>query len=77
VALHWPERRLLLVGDACVGRAPGVLGLLPTAVIDDLPRLHASLRRLAALDLEALLVGDGHSILTGASAALRALAGAL
>ncbi len=77
VALHWPERRLLLVGDACVGKSPGVLGLLPPAVIDDLPRLHRSLRRLAALDLETLLVGDGHSLLTGASAALRALAAGL
>lgn len=77
VALHWPERRLLLVGDACVGKSPGVLALLPAAVIDDLPRLHRSLTRLAALDVETLLVGDGHSILTGAGAALRALAAGL
>ena len=77
VALHWPERRLLLVGDACVGKSPGALALLPAAVIDDLPRLHRSLSRLAALDLETLLVGDGHSILTGAGAALRVLAASL
>jgi glyoxylase-like metal-dependent hydrolase (beta-lactamase superfamily II) len=77
VALHWPGRRLLLVGDACVGKAPGVLGLLPAAVIDDLPRLHRSLQRLAALEPEALLVGDGHSIAGGAGAALRALVAGL
>ena len=29
VALHWPERRLIVVGDACVGNPPGELSLLP------------------------------------------------
>jgi len=77
VALFWPERRLLLEGDACVGKAQGVLGLLPAGVIDDLPRLHRSLQRLAALEVETLLVGDGHSILAGAGAALRTLVAAL
>ena len=28
VAFHWPERRLLIVGDAVVGNPPGRLGLL-------------------------------------------------
>jgi len=73
VALHWPERRLLVVGDACVGNPPGKLGLLPAAVIDDLPRLQASLRRLAELDLETLIVGDGAHIFSGARQALRDL----
>ena len=75
VALHWPARRLLLIGDACVGPAPGRLGLLPDAVIDDKPRLLESLRELAALDVDTLLLGDGHSILSGARAALQALVG--
>jgi glyoxylase-like metal-dependent hydrolase (beta-lactamase superfamily II) len=73
VALHWPARRLLVVGDAVVGNPPGALGLLPAAVIDDLPRLRASIARLAELDIDTLLLGDGAPILTGARAALRAL----
>src|SRR5439155_2146195 len=73
VALHWPERRVLLVGDACVGKAPGVLGLLPDAVLDDKPRLLTSLRALLALDFDTLLLADGHSILTGAKRALQTL----
>jgi glyoxylase-like metal-dependent hydrolase (beta-lactamase superfamily II) len=74
VALHWPERRLLVVGDACIGNPPGALGLLGAAVIDDLPALHASLRRIAdELDFDTMLVGDGAPILSGARAALRAL----
>jgi glyoxylase-like metal-dependent hydrolase (beta-lactamase superfamily II) len=73
VALHWLERRILLVGDACVGKPPGECALLPDAVIDDKPRLVASLRALAALDFEALLLADGAPILHGGRAALRRL----
>jgi glyoxylase-like metal-dependent hydrolase (beta-lactamase superfamily II) len=73
VALHWRERRLLLVGDGCVGKAPGVLGLLPDAVIDDKPRLLKSLSSLLELDFDTLLLADGHSILNQARKALETL----
>ncbi|HZX95409.1 MAG TPA: MBL fold metallo-hydrolase [Myxococcales bacterium] len=73
VALWNAERRVLMVGDACVGKPPGALALLPAKVIDELPRLHASLRRLAELPAEAVLVGDGAPLLRGGQAALRAL----
>jgi len=74
VALHWPERRLLVVGDVCVGKPPGALALLPAAVIDDLPRLQASLTRIVReIDFDALIVGDGAHILSGARDAMRAL----
>ena len=64
---------MLIVGDACVGSPPGALKLLPPKVIDDLPALQASLRRLAALPSQVLLLGDGASILQDGAAALRAL----
>ena len=71
VVMHWPERRLAILGDAAVGSPPGALGLLPAAVIDDLPRLHESLRRLATtLDVETLLCADGHHVLHGGTEAL-------
>ncbi len=73
VALHWPRRRLLVVGDACVGKMPGECSLLPDTVIDDKAALAASLRRLAELDFEALLLGDGHPVLTGGKEALQRL----
>src|SRR5262249_39743375 len=50
VALFWKERRLLFIGDACVGNPPGALGLLPDKVMDDLPELKRSLRWLTELD---------------------------
>jgi len=73
VALHWPERRILLVGDACVGKPPGECALLPDKVIDDKSTLIESLRRLSRLDFDSLLVGDGASILEGGRAALERL----
>jgi len=73
IALWDAERRLLIVGDACVGKPPGALGLLPAKVIDDLPRLRRSLRRLSNLPAETILVGDGAPVLQGGRAALKAL----
>src|SRR3954467_6031234 len=73
VALFWKERSLLVVGDACVGKPPGECALLPDAVIDDKRALRDSLRSLAALDFDALLLGDGAQIPSGGRAALRRL----
>lgn len=64
---------LLIVGDACVGSPPGALKLLPPKAIDDLPALQASLRRLAELPSQVILLGDGASILHDGAEALRAL----
>ena len=73
IALHWPERRLLIVGDAVIGNPPGQLSLLREKVMDDPPALRASVRRLLDLDFDVLLVGDGTPILTDARARLAAL----
>jgi glyoxylase-like metal-dependent hydrolase (beta-lactamase superfamily II) len=73
IALHWPERRLLVVGDAVVGSPPGKLSTLREKVIDDVGLLRTSLRALLPLDLDTILTGDGAPILRDAGAALRAL----
>jgi len=73
IALHWPERRILLVGDACVGKPPGECALLPDGVIDEKPALIESLRKLARLEFDSLLVGDGAPVLEGGRAALQRL----
>jgi glyoxylase-like metal-dependent hydrolase (beta-lactamase superfamily II) len=73
VALHWPERRLLIVGDAVIGNLPGQCGLLREKVMDDPARLKASVRKLLDLEFDALLFGDGVSILHDAKARLREL----
>ncbi len=73
VALHWPERRLLVVGDAVIGNPPGRCGLLPERVMDDPRRLRESIGKLLELDFDALLVGDAEAILEGAKERLREL----
>ena len=73
VALHWPERKILIVGDAVVGDPPGRCKLLPEKVIDAPARLRESVRTLLALDFDILLPGDGVPILQGAKERLREL----
>jgi glyoxylase-like metal-dependent hydrolase (beta-lactamase superfamily II) len=63
VAFHWPERRLLIIGDAVVGNPPGRLSLLREKVLDDPTRLRESVRQLLSLDFDTLLVGDGECVL--------------
>jgi glyoxylase-like metal-dependent hydrolase (beta-lactamase superfamily II) len=73
IALHWPERKILIVGDAVIGNPPGRCSLLREAVLDDPPRLRESVRKLLAIDFDTLLFGDGVSIMSGARDRLREL----
>jgi glyoxylase-like metal-dependent hydrolase (beta-lactamase superfamily II) len=73
VALLWPERRILIVGDAIIGNPPGACAFLREKVMDDPARLRASVRGLLALDFDVLLVGDGTPILAGAKECVRTL----
>ena len=73
VALHWPERKLLIVGDAVIGNPPGHCGLLREKVMDDPARLRQSVRQLLNLDFDILLFGDGASILHDAKLQLQEL----
>jgi glyoxylase-like metal-dependent hydrolase (beta-lactamase superfamily II) len=73
VALHWPERKLLIVGDAVIGNPLGRCGLLREKVMDDPARLRRSVRNLLDLDFDTLLVGDGASILRDAKMRLKEL----
>ena len=73
VALHWPARRLLIVGDAVIGNPPGHCALLREKVMDDPALLRRSVRQLLELDFDTLLFGDGVSVLQGAKARLAEL----
>lgn len=71
IGLLWPQRRLLLLGDALI--APrGALKTVPVGKQDDPARLSESLQGLLSLDFDALLVGDGDPILRGAKEAVTA-----
>jgi glyoxylase-like metal-dependent hydrolase (beta-lactamase superfamily II) len=73
IALHWPARGILIVGDAVVGNPPGHCALLRDKVMDDPARLRASVETLLALEFDTLLVGDGTPILAGAHGRLSEL----
>lgn len=73
VALHWPARRIVIVGDALIGNPPGACRLLRDAVMDDPPQLRMSVGRLLDLDFDTLLVGDGEPIVGGAKERVREL----
>lgn len=76
-ALYWPARRLLFLGDALWGKPAGALTMLPAAKYKDLAAARAGLQRLATLDVDAILMGDGAPILTGAGDVLRRTLAAL
>jgi glyoxylase-like metal-dependent hydrolase (beta-lactamase superfamily II) len=73
VALHWPERGILIVGDAVVGNPPGRCSLLPEKVIDDPARLRDSVEALLVLEFDTILTGDGEPILKDAKDRLQEL----
>lgn len=56
----------LIVGDTLIGRPAGALSLLPDDKLEDPRRLRRSLRNLIDERFDALLVGDGVSILSDA-----------
>lgn len=73
VALLWPDRNALIVGDAVIGNPPGQLNLLRERVMDDPARLRHSVEQLLSLDFDTILVGDGVSVIGGAKQRLREL----
>jgi glyoxylase-like metal-dependent hydrolase (beta-lactamase superfamily II) len=72
-ALFWRARRMLILGDAAVGRPAGALSMLPADRFADVEAARAGVAQLARLEPEVVLVGDGEDLLSGGAAALRAL----
>ncbi len=63
IALYWPALKMVLAGDLVVGAPLGRITLLPDAKLADPPQAALGLRKLLQLDFDALLMGDGHSVL--------------
>lgn len=71
--LFSPRRRAAISGDAFWGAPAGALRLMPDEKLADPSRALLSARRMRALELEHLLVGDGMPVFGGAHRALGAL----
>ena len=67
-AFYIEDRKILIVGDALIGKVAGEVNLLPPEKYKDVSKAKTGLNVLRALDFESLLVGDGHSILKDAKA---------
>ena len=57
---------ILIVGDALLGKPLGAVCMLPSEKYANVEKARDGLRRLLKYNFDALLVGDGASILTGA-----------
>jgi hypothetical protein len=57
---------IMIVGDALIGKPPGSVSMLPSEKYPDPTKARDGLRRLLKYNFDALLVGDGASILSGA-----------
>ncbi|MCZ6676427.1 MAG: cupin domain-containing protein [Candidatus Poribacteria bacterium] len=66
IALYFPGKRAVLSGDLVVGEPVGALTLLADEKLADPPKAALELRKILALPFDAILVGDGHSILQDA-----------
>jgi len=77
-ALWSAGQRVLILGDAAIGKPPGALGMLPDDKFADPAKARAALRVLldSRYDYDAVLVGDGQSLPTDGRAALQRLTAA-
>lgn len=66
IALYFPEKRAVLSGDLVVGEPIGSLTLLADEKLENPSSAALELRKILALSFDAILVGDGHSILQDA-----------
>jgi len=57
---------IFILGDALIGKPDGALTLLPSDKIPNMAKAKEGLRRLLNFSFDAVLVGDGTSILQGA-----------
>lgn len=75
-ALWSAGKSILILGDAAIGKPSGALGMLPDEKFADPAKARAGLRVLLdpRYEYDAVLVGDGVSLLAGGRAALERLA---
>lgn len=62
-ALYWEKNKTLIIGDAVIGKPEGALSMLPDEKFKDPKLARQGLEVLREIDFDALLVGDGNSIL--------------
>lgn len=64
-ALYWQMRKILILGDALIGKPPGAVSLLPSEKYADIALARKGIHVLADLDFDTLLLSDGQPITEG------------
>ncbi len=62
IALYFIDKQAILFGDTVAGEPMGRLTLLADEKLVDAPKAAMQLRKVLALNFNAVLVGDGHSL---------------
>ncbi len=64
-ALFWQMRKILILGDALIGKPPGNVSLLPSEKYVDIALTRTGIHVLVDLDFDAFLLSDGQPITEG------------
>ena len=70
IALYFSEEKIILFGDHVIGRPMGALSFLEAEKFQNPNLAREEVQKLLSLSFDAVLVGDGHSILTYARESL-------
>ena len=62
---------VLFLGDALIAKQPGRFTLMPPEKYPDVKKAREGVRALLNHTFDAILVGDGHSLLSGGQEAIR------
>lgn len=77
ISVYDAGAKLLVTGDAVVGAEGGGVGPPGEQYTEDMPTAHASVKKLAGLDINTILFGHGEPIETGGRQAMEKLAATL
>jgi hypothetical protein len=61
--LYMAEQKIIIAGDALIGKVPSQINMLPSDKHNDITKAKVGLKELLKYEVETLLVGDGESIL--------------
>ena len=74
-AFYIRDRKIMLLGDALIGKVPGQVNMLPPDKFKDSAKAKSGLKVLLNFEFDTLLLGDGESILTGGKSAVATFLG--
>jgi glyoxylase-like metal-dependent hydrolase (beta-lactamase superfamily II) len=69
-AFYIKDKKVMILGDALIGKDPGQVKMLPPEKFKDIKKAKENLKLLMSYEFETLLLGDGTSLLNNAKEAV-------